>query len=678
MKRKFLFFFLAIVIISAIIFVIIYFSKKNNTNEDPTNLLPTDTQLLIYIHSFNEKINLIENSIPLKVLQNSLITKTILRDFNSLKSLNYNDEVKKFLNKADLYIAVPHSFPEVSPLYLVSFKDNKSADQFFTQLSKLNDKSFKNKKDAGIITIKNQNFYSRIHNNILLISQSEKQINYNETNHRFSNLFNYIKTNELFSIVCLLDSNVHLWFTDIFSKDIYNFNYLIINIPDTNAEAEYSVIANPKKQTFLHYVINTTAVDIDYNILQYLPTDLSNIYLWSAKDLFTQVIPGFLSNENLKNKWDSLAHIFPMSIQDKLFSSLRDNFCVAHTPDNQELVAIFKVDSKQFNEESLKKWSYYSIKDPIYWGSFKLYPVKWGQLMNFFLSHYFQSPDIFYAYLDKDFLLLANSKELLEKMITTKRLNISNVYNINNKDFFQYIYLPFANEKLNDIIDIKYITSLKTEKPYFISLSNFELLDTNFKFKAKISWDTLGKSKTILQNLLFENEQIDLLEYDSLIAMKDSSWQLDNSLKLVQLIYPPDLYHPFIRLKAEGRINEKGQRTGLWRYYYPNSLLWASISFQNDLPEGNAFLYYNNKENKIKAIAHFTKGKLNGKYQEFYPTGAKKADLFFQNNYRSGPAKYFDKNGSLLIEGNYKNNQKISSWYFYTSLGEQLPIYLSF
>jgi len=61
--------------------------------------------------------------------------------------------------------------------------------------------------------------------------------------------------------------------------------------------------------------------------------------------------------------------------------------------------------------------------------------------------------------------------------------------------------------------------------------------------------------------------------------MIDSSWQDNNTNKLVQLIYPPDLYHPYIRLKAEGRITDKGLRTGLWRYYYPNSNLWASISY---------------------------------------------------------------------------------------------------
>ena len=53
-------------------------------------------------------------------------------------------------------------------------------------------------------------------------------------------------------------------------------------------------------------------------------------------------------------------------------------------------------------------------------------------------------------------------------------------------------------------------------------------------------------------------------------------------------------------------------------------------------------------------------------------------NLFYQNHYKSGSAKYFDKNGSLLIEGNYKNKEKIGFWYFYTPFGEQILIYLSF
>jgi len=72
--------------------------------------------------------------------------------------------------------------------------------------------------------------------------------------------------------VCLPDSNLHLWFTDIFSKDIYNFNYLVINVPDTSSMAEYSIVANPKKKLFLNYQLdNSTVEEIDYNILKYLP-----------------------------------------------------------------------------------------------------------------------------------------------------------------------------------------------------------------------------------------------------------------------------------------------------------------------------------------------------------------------------------------------------------------------
>jgi len=93
MKRKFLFLFLAIIGIVAIIFIVIYF-RKNNSNQDPINLLPLDTKLFIYIHDFTKKINIIENSAPLNVLKNSVINKNITDDFNKLRSLKYNDEVK--------------------------------------------------------------------------------------------------------------------------------------------------------------------------------------------------------------------------------------------------------------------------------------------------------------------------------------------------------------------------------------------------------------------------------------------------------------------------------------------------------------------------------------------------------------------------------------------------------
>nr|HPM40672.1 hypothetical protein [Bacteroidales bacterium] len=264
MKRKFLFLFLAIIGISAIIFIVIYFSKKNNSNQDPINLLPLDTKLFIYIHDFTKKINIIENSAPLNVLKNSVINKNITDDFNKLRSLKYNDEVKKCLTNANLYIAISHSFPTVAPLYLISFKDKNNADKFIAQLSKLNDKNFQNKKNVQIINVKNTNFYSKLNTNFLLISKTENQINNTVNNSHFVNLFNYIKTNDLYSLVFLPDSNLNLWFTDIFSQDIYNFNYLVINVPDTNTINEYSVIANPKKKFFLNYQLdNSTLYEID-------------------------------------------------------------------------------------------------------------------------------------------------------------------------------------------------------------------------------------------------------------------------------------------------------------------------------------------------------------------------------------------------------------------------------
>jgi len=84
-----------------------------------------------------------------------------------------------------------------------------------------------------------------------------------------------------------------------------------------------------------------------------------------------------------------------MSVQDKLFSLLGNNLCIAHNTKNNEIAAICKTDNKQLNEQDIKKWSYYSIKDPINWGMFTFYPVRWGQIMNFFFSHYFNHQRFF-------------------------------------------------------------------------------------------------------------------------------------------------------------------------------------------------------------------------------------------------------------------------------------------
>ena len=679
MKRKYLLCTLVIIILTILIILIFFFRNKKTINENPYNYIPSETQLVFYISNFDKKISDITKSMPFKILKNNedKIISEISSGLEALDSIN--EDMLKYINKSDLYIAVSKNFPSIAPLYIVTFNDNKLSNKYLENLIQKMDKTLKKEKDFYTISLNSQNvIYLKKINNIILFTKSK--INFKADSNTINSIVDinkYIKPSQMISLVCIPDTDQNNLLVNLFTPEIYKYNFLIINIPSAEAINEYEVIANPKNKKFISHLINKPLAGIKPSLIQYIPSLMPIINIWSAKNIFSNVIKSYLENNNLKNKWDSLTYLSPIRIDETLFTWLGDNICMAHDKKNNEIAMIINVKDKNKAKKNLMQWSRYAIKKPVYLGPFIFYPVKWGNIINFFFSDYIIAPDIMYAFLSGEYLLIANTTEFLEKMIATKKFCTYNA-NINlSQDCFQMIYQPLKIE-INNSVEMKYLKNLKTDKPTLIYLNNFQLLDTNIRFSCKIIWDSVGMQKAILEKQLFDNEQIYLLEWDSIIAMKDEEWSRINVSQVVQMSYSLDRYGPYLRLKAEGRINEKGQRTGLWRYYYPNTNLWASISYIADKPDGNAFLYYNVANKKIKAIANFSKGELNGRYQEFYPNGAKKNILSFTSNNRNGVAKYYDKNGNLIIEGNYKDNKKIGTWHFYTTYQELIPWQLEY
>ncbi len=94
------------------------------------------------------------------------------------------------------------------------------------------------------------------------------------------------------------------------------------------------------------------------------------------------------------------------------------------------------------------------------------------------------------------------------------------------------------------------------------------------------------------------------------------------------------------------RLNKKGQKTGLWKKYYPNGKLQYEGFFKNDQPTGK-FLRYDRKGNKIAELNHHLQ-----------------TNTVF--------AKMYYADGTLKGEGKYVQKKKDSIWNFYAEDGALL------
>lgn len=157
MKRKYLLCTLVIIILTISIILIFFFRNKKTINENPYNYIPSETQLVFYISNFDKKISDITKSMPFKILKNNedKIISEISSGLEALDSIN--EDMLKYINKSDLYIAVSKNFPSIAPLYIVTFNDNKLSNKYLENLIQKMDKTLKKEKDFYTISLNSQN-----------------------------------------------------------------------------------------------------------------------------------------------------------------------------------------------------------------------------------------------------------------------------------------------------------------------------------------------------------------------------------------------------------------------------------------------------------------------------------------------------------------------------------------
>lgn len=100
----------------------------------------------------------------------------------------------------------------------------------------------------------------------------------------------------------------------------------------------------------------------------------------------------------------------------------------------------------------------------------------------------------------------------------------------------------------------------------------------------------------------------------------------------------------------------RGTVTGPVLTYSNRSQLESMKSFANDILHGPSNTY---KYGKVTSRTPFEKGIINGKFQEYLNSKLQR-EIDYVNGKKDGKIVYYDEEGNVTVEYQYKNDQKIS------------------
>lgn len=114
---------------------------------------------------------------------------------------------------------------------------------------------------------------------------------------------------------------------------------------------------------------------------------------------------------------------------------------------------------------------------------------------------------------------------------------------------------------------------------------------------------------------------------------------------------------------SEGKMKERSKE-GEWIYYHKDGrTIMAREFYQDNSLEAERIVYFTNGKKAQKTM--YSKGLRNGEDIYYNEEGMILKKLHFTNDTLEGSAHFFNADGSLLREGQYKKNRKDGIWTYY-------------
>lgn len=299
-------------------------------------------------------------------------------------------------------------------------------------------------------------------------------------------------------------------------------------------------------------------------------------------------------------------------------------------------------------------------------------------MFNLLFGKLFESIDKPYFIFIEDFVLFANSPEVLKRFIDNylkgktlyQRSNYQAIFHeleykgnitayINMPNFYQYMY-SYSNaenrkilkDKKNVVMGFSDIGCQLISKDGLINT----IIATNYDASSSIGLEIEKMEEAVEFSL--SNQYYIELEFVPFISNEDNPV----SGKYTE-------YYTDSILKIEGLFKDS-LMVNIWRSYYDNGNITSTVNYKDNIPDGIAYFYFNDNNQTTMAEMEFDNGRLEGNYIEYYSNGSRKAVIYYNKGLPDGEALYYYNTGTLKLEGKYKNGKKKGKWVAYTPNGE--------
>lgn len=107
---------------------------------------------------------------------------------------------------------------------------------------------------------------------------------------------------------------------------------------------------------------------------------------------------------------------------------------------------------------------------------------------------------------------------------------------------------------------------------------------------------------------------------------------------------------------------------GAWCYYSSKGTVAMKENYVMGILDGKSYVF-DSAGDTVESIS-WKNGKMNGERKQFFPQNQPFAIMFYTDNQLSDAFTSYNDNGSIEVEGFYKNGKKEGRWKFYNASGK--------
>ncbi len=215
---------------------------------------------------------------------------------------------------------------------------------------------------------------------------------------------------------------------------------------------------------------------------------------------------------------------------------------------------------------------------------------------------------------------------------------------------------------------------LKTQKTY--SHGKLNGLIKNYNFKGELIYAKryengilVNDSVSIANRVVFKADYYDKPDKNGRKILKSSGSFVDGKPVGEHREYTSDgkanksrIYDMQGNLTGEGKVNDEGEKIGLWKYYFSTHELKSKGKYKKNKRNGKWIYYY--KTGKIEQKGVFLNGKFAGNWKWYFPDGSLEREENFYFGKEDGDYVEYNNNNEIIAKGSFIDGDKDGKWFY--------------